>query len=86
MMTPGFFTDHAGKPSSMRLMSMFALVVATVLAAILMHGIVNDTVNADTGTVGFYLVLAFMLGAFAPKAFQAFAEQAQMPTVNPKDQ
>ena len=62
-----FLTDDDGNPSSMRLMSMLALVVAAALAFI---QVAEWGSNADKTE----LVLYFLVAAFAPKAVQKFAE------------
>ena len=63
----GWFTDDQGSPSSMRLMSMLALIVAAGLACIQVFG----WGSGDNKTE---LVLYFLVAAFAPKAVQKFAE------------
>ena len=63
-----FMTDNEGNPSSMRLMSMLALIVAAVLAFVE----VFEGVGAGGKTE---LVLYFLVAAFAPKAVQKFAEK-----------
>ena len=62
-----FMTDNDGHPSSMRLMSMLALVVAAVLACVEMFGWGSGNDKTE-------LVLYFLVAAFAPKAVQKFAE------------
>jgi len=64
-----FMTDNEGNPSSMRLMSMLALVVAAVLACVEVFGWGSDSGGGKTE-----LVLYFLVAAFAPKAVQKFAE------------
>ena len=63
----GFLDDHKGHSSSMRLMSMLALIVAAGLAFVE----VFEWGSADSKTE---LVLYFLVAAFAPKAVQKFAE------------
>ena len=63
-----FLSDDDGNPSSMRLMSMLSLVVAALLAAVEVMGWGSGDGNTE-------LVLYFLLGAFAPKAIQKFAER-----------
>ena len=71
-----YLTDDQGHPSSMRLMSMIALVAAIVFGLLtLLHEKAND-VN------GLYLTASFLIAAFAPKALQKFAE-AQFPQLAP---
>ena len=64
----GYLTDDHGHPSSMRLMSMVALVAAIAFGSItLLHAPADDT-------NGLYLTALFLVAAFAPKALQKFAE------------
>lgn len=65
--TTKFMTDGDGNPSSMRLMSMLALIVAAVLACVEVFG-------WGAGGGKSELVLYFLVAAFAPKAVQKFAE------------
>ena len=62
-----FFVDDQGNPSSMRLMSMTALLVAAVLVFVETFGWGDDGGKTE-------LVLYFLVAAFAPKAVQKFAE------------
>ncbi len=62
-----FMTDSDGNPSSMRLMSMLALIVAAVLACVEVFGWGSGGGRTE-------LVLYFLVAAFAPKAVQKFAE------------
>jgi hypothetical protein len=63
----GWFSDDQGNPSSMRLMSMLALLVAGGLAFVEVFGWGSGSGNTE-------LVLYFLVAAFAPKAVQKFAE------------
>lgn len=63
----GWFTDRNGNPSSVRLMSLAALLVAIALAAIEVHGWGSSEEKNE-------LVLYFLAAAFVPKAIQKFAE------------
>jgi len=66
---PGFFDDHQGNPSSMRLMSFIALITSIVFGLIsILHPIASKNPN------GPYITIAFLLAAFAPKALQKFIE------------
>ena len=62
-----YLTDDGGNPSSMRLMSMLALIVAALLAFI-------EAFGWGSGESKTELVLYFLVAAFAPKAVQKFAE------------
>ena len=66
----GWFTDKNGNQSSVRLMSLGALLVAMALAAIEVHG-------WGSGEEKNELVLYFLAAAFVPKAIQKFAEGAR---------
>ncbi len=63
-----FLSDDKGNPSSMRLMSMLALIVAAVLAFVEVMGWGSNGSKTE-------LVLYFLVAAFAPKAVQKFAEK-----------
>ena len=62
-----FMTDDSGHPSSMRLMSVLALVTAAVLAFVSVFGWGSGSGNTE-------LVLYFLVAVFGPKAVQKFAE------------
>ena len=62
-----FMTDNDGNPSSMRMMSMLALITAAVLACVEVFGWGSGSGKTE-------LVLYFLVAAFAPKAVQKFAE------------
>lgn len=64
---PSYLDDDSGNPSSMRLMSMLALIVAAGLAFVE----VFEWGSAESKSE---LVLYFLVAAFAPKAVQKFAE------------
>ena len=66
----GWFTDKNGNPSSVRLMSLGALIIAMALAAIEVHG-------WGSGEEKNELVLYFLTAAFVPKAIQKFAESTR---------
>lgn len=63
-----FLSDDQGNPSSMRLMSMLALIVAAILAFVEVMGWGSNGSKTE-------LVLYFLVAAFAPKAVQKFAEK-----------
>ncbi len=66
---PGFLEDDLGSPSSMRLMSVIALIASIVFGLLtILHPV------ASQGANGLYITMAFLLAAFAPKALQKFAE------------
>lgn len=62
-----FFIDPDGKPSTMRLMSFWALLVASVLALVPLW---SGESPADNSTH----VLLFLSAAFGGKVFQRFGE------------
>ena len=64
----GWFTDTNGNPSSVRLMSLGALLIAIALAAIEVHGWGSSEGKNE-------LVLYFLAAAFVPKSIQKFAER-----------
>lgn len=64
----GYMTDDQGNPSSMRLMSMLAFLVAAALALVEAFGLGSGESKTE-------LVLYFLVAAFAPKAVQKFAEK-----------
>ena len=63
----GFLQEDNGNNSSMRLMSLIALLSAIVFGGLTM-------VNPNTKEVGINLTFSFLVAAFAPKAVQKFAE------------
>ena len=65
-----WLSDHDGNPSSMRLMSLLALLVAAGLACVEVFGWGSESDKTE-------LVLYFLVAAFAPKAVQKFAEKAK---------
>ena len=67
---PSYLDDDKGNPSSMRLMSMLALIVAAGLAFVE----VFEWGSAESKSE---LVLYFLVAAFAPKAIQKFAESKE---------
>lgn len=64
----GFLDDHQGNSSSMRLMSIIALVASIAFSTIVLFG------AQPISNEALYLISIFLLGAFAPKALQKFAE------------
>ena len=73
----GYLTDHSGQPSSMRLMSIVALLAAIAFGLIVMFYAKADDAN------GLYLTTSFLIAAFAPKALQKFAESKFQPPASP---
>ena len=69
---PSYMRDESGKPSSMRLMSVLALLVAAALAFVEMFEWGSTESKSE-------LVLYFLVAAFAPKAIQKFAEDSPNP-------
>ena len=65
---PGFLDDHQGNASSMRLMSVIALIASIAFGVFSLLGPARDDPNA------LYITTAFLIAAFAPKALQKFAE------------
>ncbi len=64
---PGFLREADGKPSAMRLMSVIALFASIWFGWM--------TLNSNTQSQnGVYITTAFLIAAFAPKAFQKFIE------------
>ena len=63
-----YLNDPVGKPSAMRLMSFFSLGVAVVL---------TGAVALTSANISSEVILYFLLGAFAPKALQSFAEHKE---------
>ena len=62
----GYFTENDNKKSSMRLMCLVSLFASIGVGAM--------TILRPVGGDGVYITMAFLLGAFAPKAIQKFAE------------
>ena len=62
----GFLEEAPGKHSSMRLMCMISLFAAIGFGAV--------TVQRDLKGDGLFITYGFLIGAFAPKAVQKFAE------------
>ncbi len=70
-MPSGFLCEDNGNRSSMRLMSMISLIMAGSCAA---YTLIAEAQDKPIQT-GRELTLIFVIGAFAPKAIQKFAEQ-----------
>ena len=64
----GFLQEDNGNNSSMRLMSLIALISAIVFGGMTMT-------NPNAKEVGINLTFSFLVAAFAPKAVQKFAEE-----------
>ncbi len=69
----GYLTDDQGTPSSMRLMSLMALVASIVFGFLV---VTQDQPTAEA----LYLVVAFLLSAFAPKVAQKYLERGINPS------
>ena len=67
-MSKGYLTDNEGNPSMMRAMNLTSLIAAIGVAAADMGGLAP-------GGNGLYFCGMFLVGAFAPKAVQKFAEK-----------
>ena len=65
-MSVGYLEEKDGTPSSMRLMSMMSFVASVVFAGLAITG--------NGGADGVVITFGFLVGAFAPKAVQKFAE------------
>ena len=68
---PGFLRETDGKPSTMRLMSLIALVASIGFG---LMTLTDDTAVNAANRNGVYITSAFLLAAFAPKAVQKFIE------------
>lgn len=68
----GFFQEDNGSYSSMRLMSFLSLFGAVLFGVLTVF--LNSHGRNDGGN-GLFITFGFLLGAFAPKAIQKFAEQ-----------
>ena len=62
-------SDSNGQTSSMRVMCFCSLFISTVF------GLITLLVPSEDPSTGIYLTVAFLVGAFAPKAVQKFAEE-----------
>lgn len=63
----GYLEDDNGNNSSMRLMSLIAVIASIVF------GLITLT-HKEAGLNGVYITASFLIAAFAPKALQKFAE------------
>ncbi len=87
----GFLEEDSGVRSSMRLMSMISLGASIMFGVLTLGSSLHDTLwgtqqaavvstesntaKANGNTNGLILTAMFLVGAFAPKAVQKFAEQ-----------
>ncbi|MBC2696305.1 MAG: hypothetical protein HF982_13725 [Desulfobacteraceae bacterium] len=62
------FEEDNGNVSSIRLMSLIALIAAIIF------GFLTILLEDANATNGIYITFGFLLSAFAPKALQKFAE------------
>lgn len=75
--TPKGFLDEApGQQSSIRVMSFIALIASIAFGLITL---LHQKANSENGL---YLTSFFLIGAFAPKALQKFAE-TKLPSAKP---
>ena len=75
----GFFEEENGNRSSMRLMSMLALLTAIAFGTISLLAAVGVLGSNGGGGESVTITFGFLVAAFAPKAVQKFAE-ARLPT------
>lgn len=68
----GYFQDQSGNNSSMRLMCFVSLLTSILFGVITLWIAYNG--KTDNGN-GILITFGFLVGAFAPKAVQKFAEQ-----------
>lgn len=71
---PGFFQEDNGTHSLMRVMCFVSLLAAIAFGTLTILLSASGK-SADAGTNGIYITFGFLIGAFAPKAVQKFAEQ-----------
>lgn len=65
----GFLEERPGVKSNMRMMSVVALIASIVFGLIsVLHPQASSSAN------GLWITFGFLIGAFAPKALQKFAE------------
>jgi hypothetical protein len=69
------FRDKSGKLSSIRIMSWVALVMAIFITVRGMFNGIYHTTNVVAADNFKFLLSAWLVGAFAPKAVQKFAER-----------
>ncbi len=72
-MATGFFCDHTGKRSSMRLLSAMSLLAAIYFSYLSIS-------NAETLRESKDLIYAFLFAAFGPKTAQKYIETEQKVT------
>jgi len=74
----GFLEEKKGVRSSMRLMSMVALIASIAFGGITISITANssdgNSSSRDARDTGVFITFGFLLAAFAPKALQKFAE------------
>jgi len=69
----GFFQEENGKKSLMRLMSLLSLLFSFFITSLIVFGAIFYKV-----VIGYWMIVLigfFVVGAFAPKAIQRFAER-----------
>ena len=70
----GFLQDDEGHNSSMRLMSLVALIAAIMFGILTMRSNSTQARNTD----GTMITFSFLIAAFTPKALQKFAEKSKL--------
>jgi hypothetical protein len=70
----GFFEEHSGNKSAMRLMSMLALLSAIAFGTINLLAAIGLLGSNGGGADAITITFGFLIAAFAPKAVQKFAE------------
>ena len=69
MREAGVFSEDNGNSSAMRVMCFMSLLAS------MGFGTITIIMSGANVVHGVYITMAFLLGAFAPKALQKFAEQ-----------
>lgn len=78
----GFLEEKSGVKSSMRLMSMIALIASIGFGIATIRVLPSDS---ESKQEGMYITFGFLLAAFAPKALQKFAENMPTTSANPRE-
>lgn len=72
-----FLEESDGNQSMMRLLSLMSLLFAGVFSFMVIQA-------RDPTRMEFYLIMGFLVGAFAPKVFQKYAESVVKPVASIK--